>query len=197
MSMILSSFFSDPVDIPLIQWIHQDLHNRVLDFIMPYLRMKTFWIPLYLVLIFYLYKWYKKYFWLPILFLAATAGLTDFSNSSLIKNEVARLRPCNDERVKDTLEVLVPCGGGYSFMSSHASNHMAIAVFMFLLLLYRKNKWRYVWILWALIIGFAQIYVGVHYPTDVLLGFIYGGLIGWGMYVFFEKAQKKLTTSTT
>ncbi len=197
MSIILHTFFSDPIDFQLIRWIHTDLHNSFLDFVMPYLRQKTFWIPLYGIMIVYFYKWYKKLCWLPILFLVASVGFTDFTNSTLIKNEVARLRPCNDERIKDSLDILVPCGGGYSFMSSHAANHMAIAAFMYLLLFYRKNKWSVLWIVWATLIGFAQVYVGVHYPMDVFAGFTYGGLVGALFYRLFQMSLKRVSTNIT
>ena len=111
-------------------------------------------------------------------FAGITILLTDQIASSIIKPAVHRLRPCNDPAVLPDMHLLVDCGPGFSFISSHASNHFGIAVFLILIL--RK---RFSWItppalLWATLICFAQVYVGLHYPLDVIGGALLGVVIG-------------------
>ena len=116
-----------------------------------------------------------------ILFLGLTFGCTDFISSSLIKPTVQRLRPCNDPEIKSDVKNLVDCGSGYSFPSSHASNHFGLAVFLIVLFF---SKWKLILpigLLWAASISFAQVYVGVHYPIDILAGAMLGGMIGFIM----------------
>ena len=89
-----------------------------------------------------------------------------------------RARPCHLQSELTDLILRVDCGTGFSFTSSHATNHMALAVFIVMSTIFIFGKWRYLFIPWALIIGYAQIYVGVHYPVDVLSGFCLGGMLG-------------------
>ena len=110
-----------------------------------------------------------------------TAGdrtVADFGSATLIKSFYKRVRPCNDPVMANIIVHRVDCGPGYSFPSTHASDHFAIAV-MLILVFYRRYKWVLpVSLLWAASISFAQVYVGVHYPIDVTAGGIYGILIG-------------------
>jgi undecaprenyl-diphosphatase len=125
-----------------------------------------------------------------LLFAILTIGLSDFTSSVLIKENIQRIRPCNDPVFKKQVFLRAPCGSGYSFTSSHATNHFALATFIILGLGTFIRKWRYLILFWAISIGFAQIYVGVHYPLDVLVGFLLGALIG-GLGAFvYRKAIK-------
>ena len=113
-----------------------------------------------------------------ILFLLATAGLGDLVSSHGIKKTVKRERPCNDIRLKGQVRTLNKCGGGYSFTSSHATNHTAIAAFL-IFTIGILFKWiKAPLLLWAISVGYGQIYIGVHYPLDVLCGTLVGFLIG-------------------
>jgi undecaprenyl-diphosphatase len=81
---------------------------------------------------------------------------------------------------------LIPCGGGYSFPSSHAANHFSLAVFIMLTLGKKSGKIWVICIAWASAVCFAQLYVGVHYLSDLLAGAILGAVIAWllsGLYV--------------
>jgi len=162
-------------DIQLFYIINNDWNNSVFNAILPFLRNKLLWIPLYLFLFtFILYNLRNKAIFI-LLFAGLTIFAADFTSSKLIKPQVERLRPCNNKVMKSTVILLVHCGHGYSFTSSHATNHFAIAVFLVLVL-----SWKLSWLLlfWAGIVSFSQIYVGVHYPLDVLGGAILGVLIG-------------------
>lgn len=125
-----------------------------------------------------------------VLFALLTIGISDTVSSQWIKKNVKRPRPCNDEVIANEVLLRIKCGGGYSFTSSHATNHAAIALFLFFVFKYERRLWRYLLILWAITIGIAQIYVGVHYPGDVGVGLIIGSLIGWLMSLSFQRLFK-------
>lgn len=161
--------------------INHGLSNSFFDWLMPALRNRFFWTPLYLFIIIFSIRTYGKQGWIMILFLGLTFGCTDFISSSLIKPTVQRLRPCNDPEIKSDVKNLIDCGSGYSFPSSHASNHFGLAVFLIVMFF---SKWKLILpigLLWAASISFAQVYVGVHYPVDILAGAILGGMIGFIM----------------
>jgi len=161
--------------------INHGLSNSFFDWLMPALRNRFFWTPLYLFIIIFSIRTYGKQGWIMILFLGLTFGCTDFISSSLIKPTVQRLRPCNDPEIKSDVKNLIDCGSGYSFPSSHASNHFGLAVFLIMMFF---QKWRLILpigLLWAASISFAQVYVGVHYPVDILTGAMLGGMIGFIM----------------
>ena len=161
--------------------INHGLSNSFFDWLMPALRNRFFWTPLYLFIIIFFIRNYGKQGWIMILFLGLTFGCTDFISSSLIKPTVQRLRPCNNPEIKSDVKNLIDCGSGFSFPSSHASNHFGLAVLL-IMMLYRK--WKLILpigLLWAASISFAQVYVGVHYPVDILAGAMLGGMIGFSM----------------
>ena len=161
--------------------INHGLSNSFFDWLMPALRNRFFWTPLYLFIIIFSIRTYGKQGWIMILFLGLTFGCTDFISSSLIKPTVQRLRPCNDPEIKSDVKNLIDCGSGYSFPSSHASNHFGLAVFLIVMFF---SKWKLILpigLLWAASISFAQVYVGVHYPVDILAGAMLGGMIGFSM----------------
>ncbi len=145
---------------------------------MPYYRHKLFWAPLYIFLIAALMYNFPKYGLWMVLFAVITVGTSDTVSSKWIKHSVKRLRPCNDPVVKVRTFERVRCGGGYSFTSSHATNHGALAFFFFFLFQGFPKWWRWLGVGWAISIGIAQIFVGVHYPIDVLVGLTLGSLIG-------------------
>ena len=146
---------------------------------MPLLRDRFFWIPLYLFLFIVLVKKYGKQGVIILLFFVATFGIADFFSASVIKPVVERLRPCNDPLIKAYVHSVVPCGTGHSFPSTHATNHFAMAIFLVTVF---YQRWKYILpltLLWAFSIGFAQIYVGLHYPLDVFGGGCIGSIIGY------------------
>ncbi|GAA4340284.1 hypothetical protein GCM10023149_51560 [Mucilaginibacter gynuensis] len=172
-------------------FINHDLGNAFFDWIMPYMRNPRFWIPLYVFIIgFCIYK-FKRTGVIIVLMLAASAGVADFTSASIIKPAIKRLRPCNDPIVSQTDVERIPCGSGYSFPSTHAADHFAMAAFLSLVF---SKRWRWIWpltMIWAGIICFAQVYVGVHYPIDVTGGALYGLLVGFALALLFKKLQPK------
>lgn len=175
------------LDEQLFHLINGEWHATWLDAIMPIWRDKKTWIPLYLILTtFALWRFRLKGLWW-ILALGLTVGIADGTSSHLIKKNVKRVRPCNDTEMQADVNLLVGCGKGYSFTSSHAANHFAMATFIALTLglLFPWLRWPF-W-LWAGSIAFGQVYVGVHYPLDVLAGSLLGILIGLAVALFYRR----------
>lgn len=170
-------------------WYHINVlwQNDVLNAIAPILRNPNTWIPLYVFLaIFIPYKFGRKGFYWCLGFII-TFALSDYTSASIIKPWVQRIRPCNDPHLKQKVHLLIDCGVGYSFPSSHATNHFALAFFM-LITLHKYYKW--VWfptLLWAFSVAYAQVYVGVHFPLDILCGGLLGIIIGLFSGLFFKK----------
>ena len=177
------------LDRHLFYFINHDLANPFFDWIMPYLRNPKFWIPLYIFIIGFCIWKFKRQGIIIIILLALSAGFADFTSASIIKPLVKRARPCRDPVVSKTDIERVDCGPAYSFPSTHATDHFAMA--FFLIIVFHK-KWRWIWlwaILWAGTISFAQVYVGVHFPVDVFCGALYGIFVGWLFSVLFRKLQ--------
>jgi membrane-associated phospholipid phosphatase len=167
------------LDFELFHWINHDLQNNIMDAIMPWWRSKLTWIPLYIFLIVFSIIKYKINGLYLILALALTVGVADTMSSRVIKKSVQRLRPCNNPELKETTHLLVHCGSGYSFTSSHATNHFAIAFFLLFTFCRRFRFLRLPLIFWAASIAFGQVYVGVHFPLDVMGGTVLGIFIGY------------------
>jgi len=151
---------------------------------------KVIWIPLYLAILICMGIKYKRKFLIILLFIILAATLAD-QISVLIKNSVHRLRPCHEPAL-DGLVHLVrgECGGLYSFVSSHATNSFNVALVS--LLFIRKRWFSITIVLWALVVGYSRIYLGVHYPGDVICGSILGALIGWGIYSLYVLTDKRI-----
>lgn len=177
------------LDRHLFHIINHDLSNPFFDWLMPLMRNPKFWIPLYLFIIIFSIWRYKKQGVILIVMLVLAVGFADFTSASIIKKNVDRVRPCRDEVVSPTVISRVPCGTGYSFPSTHATDHFAIAVFLSCLFF---KQWKWVLpatLFWAAIICFAQVYVGVHFPLDVTCGAIYGAIVGWLFAWGFRRLQ--------
>lgn len=166
--------------------VNKALHNAFLDKIMPFWRSMYFWVPLYVFFIAYMAANFGKKGWIFLLALGLTVGSADIVSSRLVKPTVKRLRPCNDEAVKADVALLVRCGSGYSFTSSHAANHFAAAVFL-CLLFSKRRAWRLGFMAWAASIALGQVYVGVHYPLDIFCGAVLGATLAWGAVKLYRR----------
>jgi len=143
-----------------------------MDGMMILISSKWFWIPLYIYILYLIYKRFSDQFLKILLGLGLLIFLADFGSVHLFKEVFERARPCH---FLDGIRVVDGCGGPFGFISSHASNSFAIAFFM--ALLFRNFSGFAVLFSWAVIIGFSRIYLGVHYPFDIL-----GGMF-WGLFV--------------
>ncbi|MBS1760398.1 MAG: phosphatase PAP2 family protein [Bacteroidetes bacterium] len=190
---LLNTFFHkiEELDRDLFVLINSKGSNSLFDKIMPLLRESVFWIPLYLfLLLFILINFKLKGLWWS-LFFVSTVSLADISGKYIFKDRIQRIRPCSDGSFSDKVRLLLDhCPGGYSFVSNHAVNHFAMAVFFFTTLKPIIGKWAYLSIVWATFIVYAQIYVGVHYPSDILVGAAWGSVFGLLSGILFNKHIK-------
>jgi membrane-associated phospholipid phosphatase len=165
------------------QWlfikINSVLINPVFDGLMPFLRNGTYWAPLYLFLfVLAVVNFRSKGGWW-IIFFIATVALTDMTGTYIFKHNIERIRPCRDPDFYIHVRLLLEhCAGGYSFTSNHAANHFGMATFFFVTFYPVIKKWAWIAFAWAALIAYAQIYVGVHYPLDILAGTLIGLLAG-------------------
>jgi membrane-associated phospholipid phosphatase len=158
--------------------INQDWTSSFADSVFPFLREAELWTPFYLFLWVFITVNFRKKGWFWALSLIMTAIISDLISSSIIKNLVIRTRPCRDLSLIDSIRFLVNyCPSSSSFVSSHACNHFAIATFIYLTLRSTSRWWVLIFV-WAALISYAQVYVGVHYPGDIICGAILGSLIG-------------------
>jgi undecaprenyl-diphosphatase len=156
-----------------------------------WLRMSevTIWIPLYvslLALIFWQFHW-KSSLWIS-LFLVLNVVATDQGSVKLFKENFERLRPCREAHLVDQIRLVKgSCGGAYGFVSSHASNTFGLAFFLGLLFR-RRTPWLYYGLLiWASLVAYSRIYLGVHYPGDILGGALLGAICGLGLYMILDR----------
>jgi len=148
---------------------------------------KFTFIPLYALLLFLIYKHIGLK---PLLFLMVLIALMiTFTDqiTNLFKSGFMRPRPCRAEAIMDQVRFIAPRCGRYGFFSGHSSNSMAAAVFGGLLLRPYYNKLIFWLILWSLIVAYSRIYVGVHYPLDIICGLSFGAFAGGLFYLLAQK----------
>jgi len=163
------------LDKSLFGYINQTWQTDWQNFLWPLWRNKLFWVPFYVFLLFFLVQNLRQKTWIILLGLTLTVVVTDTLSSQLLKKNIKRPRPCHLPASEQPVHLLIPRGSGYSFTSSHATNHFGVAAFLFVTLGTLLGRYRWWLIFWAATIAYAQVYVGVHYPMDVLSG----GLLGW------------------
>lgn len=165
------------------QWI-----NDFFDTVLPFAREGTHWVPLYIFLLVFITLNFKNGWWWALFFICAVS-LSDMTGTYVFKKTFERLRPCNDPVLYDQVRlVLNRCSGGYSFISNHAANHFGMTAFIYLTLKpHIRSPWLRFVFLWPATIAYAQVYIGVHYPTDVFCGALWGILVGSLVAVFFNK----------
>lgn len=166
------------LDRQLFFLINGEWHTPWLDVVLPFARNPYFWAPLYLFLFLFFSLNYKIKGGWWIFFFLVTFGLTDSITGNILKDLVVRYRPCNDPVMSNFTRSLVPCAGSHCFPSNHAANHFALAMFMFLTLRKVFGSWMWIAFLWAFLVCYAQVYVGQHYPADILYGTIVGLIFG-------------------
>lgn len=156
-----------------------------------------FWIPLFLFIIFWIFKIYKKRGWIVLAVFALTIALSD-QTCNLVKNSVCRYRPSHTEAIAEQIHLVQKpdgnryFGGQYGFPSAHASNTMALA-FLVIFFLSKGKKWvMALAVAWSLMMAYTRLYLGVHYPLDILYGFILGSCYAMLMTFLYRKWLSKV-----
>jgi len=183
----------EKIDIKLFIFLNS-FHSSFWDEIMWLISGKYLWIPLYILLLYFLIRKYKLKSIYIILLIVLLITLSDQISTQLFKNVFQRFRPCHNQQLIGIVHLVNGhCGGKYGFVSSHASNSFALAVFMCLLF---KNKYFTVSMLfWAFIVSYSRIYLGVHYPADVFCGACLGTGLSFLIYFFYTKLKNKFPNS--
>ncbi len=158
--------------------------SNLLDSLCYWVSQPFFWVPFYLLLIYWLAKALKRKTWVVLLMVAILITLSDQFASSLVKPWVQRLRPCQDPQIRHLVHVAGTYSGLYGFISSHAANTFSLAMLLWLLL---RKHYRYIYLLffWAGAVSYARVYGGVHYPGDILVGALVGLCLGWLIYQIY------------
>jgi len=179
-------------DNALLYLINKKLSSPSLDDVMLLLRNQYTWVPVYLFFLLFFYFNCRKYF-LPIVALSlVTFALTDFTSASLIKPFIGRLRPCQDPTLRFSINNIAGCGGIFGMPSSHATNHFGLATFWFIVIKNTLNQ-KWLWLFaWAFVICYAQVYVGVHFPGDVIIGGLLGTAIGFVTSMLYRKRMAQI-----
>ncbi len=167
------------------------LNNPFWDKVMYAISGKITWFPLYLAILVWIGYSHKRKFPVIILFVVIAVTLADQVSVQLFKNVFHRLRPCHEPALQGMVHLVNgECGGLYGFVSSHATNALNVALISIMFI--RKRWFTISIVLWALIVGYSRIYLGVHYPGDVICGSLAGALIGWSVYKLYEIVDVKL-----
>lgn len=156
-----------------------------------YITKQFNWIPLFVLILFLVFKKFgvKKSLFV-LVFIAILVAFSDqFTN--LIKYSTGRLRPCNTPELRPLIRQFSYRPRGFSFWSGHASLSTTFTVFM-ILTLRKSYKFIYFLILFPLVFGYSRIYLGVHFPIDVTSGYISGVLLGFGFYKLFKFLYTKI-----
>ena len=179
------------------------MHSPWADVFFYWVSNRFVWIPFYAILAFFLIKkWRKKS--IPIFIaLILCVFLTDQS-CNLIKHSVQRPRPSHDPVLSEQVHLVAKPdgtlykGGPYGFPSSHAANSMALALWV-ILYLGERRKWLIIGMLcWVLLVSYSRIYLGVHYPSDLLVGWILGAcwaLVLWRGEQWLQNSKSKIQNS--
>jgi undecaprenyl-diphosphatase len=147
------------------------------------------WIPFFVLLLYLIYKKIGgKQTLYVLLFLAVLILITD-QTTNLVKYSFQRLRPCNNPDIKTIIRI-VQSRSSFSFFSGHAANSMAAAMFIYHLI---KPYFKYAFLLflWPLIFAYSRIYLGLHYPLDILCGYLFGMMTGVFVYRIYQFTQIK------
>lgn len=165
-----------------------NLGNDTWDGFWMFVTNKLSWIPLYLALLFLSYRQLGTKKTVLLLLSVAVLILVTDQLANFFKYGVQRLRPCHDMEVNDMMRLVKDyCGGKFGYFSAHAANHMAVA-FFFTYLIGKKRWYIGVFLIfWAFLVAYSRIYIGVHFPLDVLTGLGIGLILSWlfvKLYIF-------------
>lgn len=167
------------------------IHSPFWDKVMWWISGSKSWIPFYILIIGVIIYQKRKKALIVLLFIALLVFLTDQLSVHLFKNVFERLRPCHTPDLQDIVHLVKnKCGGKYGFVSSHAANTFGIATY--LAYLFKNRAFGIFIFIWAAVVSYSRIYLGVHFPLDIICGGLLGFLIGFIVYIGYYFTEKKV-----
>ncbi|MDR2475650.1 MAG: phosphatase PAP2 family protein [Bacteroidales bacterium] len=167
-------------------------HTPFLDIIFLWASNRFIWIPLYVFFLWMLYRKYPKNFWMILIACALLITVND-QLCNIVKQGVARLRPTHDTAISPFVQIVGEYRGGkYGFFSAHAANSFAVATFVVCLC---REKYRLLLPIalgYAMLVSYSRIYLGVHYPSDVLAGATVGITTGWLLALLYKLCESRV-----
>lgn len=186
-----------------MEWIKQldqslflflnSFHNDFWDKAMTLFTSREIWIPFYLLIVYLIIKTFKRNAVYILIMIGLSIALSD-QFSGLIKMTVQRLRPTHDPGLKDLVHYIYTKGGQFGYFSAHAANSFTIAVLTSKL--FKNHLFSIMIFSWAVLVSYTRIYLGLHYPGDVLTGWIWGILTGLGFYQLIILLQRRYFKAT-
>lgn len=156
---------------------------------------KWFWIPLYIIFLYFLYKNFNKKSLFYILLFVALGITASDQIANIFKFGFERLRPCHDPSLEGLLRE-VKCGGKFGFYSAHSSNSFFVATYLTILLGKKIKQLPYFLFVWAAIVAYSRVYLGMHFPGDIIVGAIMGILLALFFGTLAKKVIKKSEVTT-
>lgn len=178
------------LDEQLFLWLN-GIHSTWMDPIMAIVTKTQLWVPLYLLLIYLIVKQYKKNSWIYLVALTCVILITDQVTASIMKPYFERLRPSHEPSLASVIHLVDnQRGGQFGFASSHAANTFGVAMFVWLSL---KKSNKFIWTIfgWSIVMSYSRVYLGLHYPGDILVGAILGLMTGWGVAKAVQKLMER------
>jgi undecaprenyl-diphosphatase len=175
------------IDQSLLLYLNS-FHNDFWDKAVTIFTSIEIWVPFYLLIIYYIIKIYKKNSVYILILIGLSIAVSD-QFSGLIKNSVERLRPTHDPAIGNLIHNVYSRGGTFGFFSAHAANTFTLAIISARLF---KNKMYTILIfIWAILVSYTRIYIGLHYPGDILTGWIWGFLAGLAFFQLMVIVQRR------
>lgn len=167
-------------------------HTPWLDPVMLFITETYAWLPLYIFLLYVIFRDLGIEGWIALVGITLTIVLADQVTSSIMKPYFARLRPSQDPALEGLIHIVNGYKGGkYGFASGHAANTFGAATFLYLIL-GKKHRWALLLFLWAAVVTYSRIYLGVHYPGDIMAGGMVGVLAGAASYGIFRLIRSRV-----
>jgi undecaprenyl-diphosphatase len=178
------------IDNKILLWVN-DHNSPFWDEIMLAFSERFFWVPFYAMLVLLIIYKFKKRSLLILITITLMIIATDQFSSLLLKPLVGRLRPCYNESLAHLLHMIKDCGGRYGFISSHASNSFGAAMMLWMLFRKQFNDFWLIFV-WAAVVSYSRIYLGVHFPSDIIGGMFCGLIFGYLFFRLYRFAEKKI-----
>lgn len=163
-------------------------HHSSVDDLMWWISDFRTWIPLFIYWIYLLYEKNKNSFFSALLMIIMVITLSDQISSRFFKPYFQRLRPSHEQKLSKSIHLLeekkgqIYKGGKYGFVSSHAANVFAVVLFLYL---YIGKLFSIYWFFWAFLVSYSRIYLGVHYPLDIIVGAVLGIIVSYIVFLLF------------